>query len=175
MLTDLKFKYENKAEKAELKKTKNIKKKIVEKKQIDYIVINCSDVILNEDFKINDQRITIDQAIKKPEGLYLIQKNGDLVKLYKKDIRKPLDFSQFNVIYNGGSRNYSPFDTRTKKQERILLEYILKIIEQYPNIKICGQYHLKATQSPSFNVESWLKKKEIDDRHIETTIKQEDF
>jgi len=73
-----------------------------------------------------------------------------------------------HVVYVGGaSKNRVPTDTRTQAQMAAILSYCVRMIKQYPGIKVAAHHDLNPGKAcPSFNVSRFLKANGIAPKNI---------
>ena len=63
-----------------------------------------------------------------------------------------------HIVYVGGTdKNGKAKDTRTLEQVNTLKQYVLRLIELHPRVKIAGHNQFAKKDCPSFHVPSWLR------------------
>lgn len=79
-----------------------------------------------------------------------------------------------HVVYVGGTDNTqrnAPKDTRTKKQEYTMQEYVRFFLKYHPACQVAGHYQFAPKACPSFDVPKWLQEIGIPQANIYTPAK----
>lgn len=134
------------------------------KREINFIVVHCT--ATQPTAKIEDIKRYWKEVLgwKNPGYHYIIQRNGDIVKLLSEDIPSNgvagHNHDSINLSYIGGvDKTNKPIDNRSLSQQAAMFDLIVELSERYPKAKILGHRDFVGVHKacPSFDVREWLR------------------